>query len=86
LPNAPLPLLGFGKAGLLTSIVTTDGPILIDERGPYDFLAFDGTVLERQNGKNRYAPIIEFISRRVCNHWSETEIAVSRVKHSEVFQ
>jgi DNA-binding cell septation regulator SpoVG len=82
-------LLGFAKVELPSGMVVTDVTILTGKRGPWasppskPMIDRDGVVMKDANGKIRYVPIIDFVSKDVRNKFSAAVIEAMRASHPE---
>jgi hypothetical protein len=80
-------LLGFARVELPSGMVVVDVTVLTGERGPWasppskPMIASDGVVMKDSDGKIRYTPIIDFVSKDVRN--SAAVIEAMRASHPE---
>ena len=83
-------LLGFAKIEFASGMIVSDVTILTGPKGHWasppskPMVGRDGAVMRDDDGKIRYSPIIEFVSKDVRNRWSESIIEAMRAAHPEV--
>lgn len=83
-------LLGFCKVEMPSGLVINEIGVFSGERGLWasppwkPMLSRTGPVLGT-NGKPRYAPMVEFVSKELRDRWSETVVAALLQEHPELW-
>lgn len=84
-------LLGFARVQFPSGLIIADVTVLNGERGPWASppskpqIDRDGMVLKDVNGKIKYTPILDFVSREKRNQWSQAVVDALQASHPEVF-
>jgi len=82
-------LRGFAKLRLGKSLVISDVVVLVGANGPWASLPSkpmvgrDGMALRDANGKQKYAPILEWADRDASARFSDAVIAAVRAAHGD---